>query len=138
MLSKPAAERYAIRLLFVILILAGWSTMASFLFAYGIGHPELLAFPYVQWFDGLSVVRSMLWWPHTFASGVQHPLLWLVLSGVGPSALVLAVLVACGVLRLRQRTVQPDKLRQSLYGASGWADAGEQRANGVRQSARLP
>jgi hypothetical protein len=130
MQPKPGVSRVLRAALIAACAVAGWSSMASVLFAFGIGHSEILRFPYIQWFAALSVVRSMLWLPHSVSQAIQHPLAWLVLSAIGPSALVVAFL-----LRFRRSRIgQP----RSLYGDTAWADAGEQRANNVRQSARLP
>jgi hypothetical protein len=127
--SRPAAKRVILRVLIVALVAGGWSAVASFFFAYGIGHPELLTFPYLQWFDALGVAHEMLWWPHSFAQVVQHPLAWLVLSAIGPTALVLAAVLA----RLRRQ-----RKPQALYGDSGWATPAEMADGDIQGRSTLP
>jgi hypothetical protein len=58
------------------------------------------------------------------------------LSGIGPTMPIFAIVYRLACSGARQ--IKPGKLLgRSLYGDSGWADAAEQRANGVRQSAKL-
>ena len=97
-----------------------WMVTASLLLCM-LGHRmDAFVWPYDQWLDAA---------PHWRAN-------WLMTLGiVFSAAMPTVVLLAVGVWIVRMRIGRKPR---ALYGDSGWARAGEQRANGVRQSARLP
>ena len=111
------------RALIVVAFIYGWTVVASgFFCAFNF---RLFTFPYIQWWEGLYYLRTMMWLPrlNTIPS---WPLLWFVLG------FIIATLTAIAAGRYFIGSFVPTKGGQpNLYGESKFADIPTMKNGGI-------
>jgi hypothetical protein len=99
-----------------IAVAAAWEVSASAIYCAGMGVWNLFLPPWDQW------VIAAPWMGYS-----PWVTLWLVIGATAPTIMV--ALCLYGLIRHRLRAD-----RRALYGRSRWAEPGEMRAGGIRQS----
>jgi hypothetical protein len=114
------SRRTAVAIAAPFAIAYAWCVAATVIFCAGIRHPEFLAFPYLQWFEAVSLFRLIGWTAR----------LWIVIAAVFPSVAVLIGVTA--FVRYKRTPVRQREMKDKpLYGDRRLATERDLRAGNM-------